>query len=111
MNGFYTETLNDLRQGLIKASDIEYQIMVEIEKFEKENKGYFEKLEGRTIEYRGRKIPVNIALALYMTSKRKHAVAGLALSGFKYEDGDAEKEAEYAKYTIQFFVQGVCWKC
>ncbi len=86
-DGFYTQTLHEFRQGLIQANDYEYEMMKAVAEFDKKHKGYFSDLAKRRIEFRGNKIPADIALSLYMTSKRQQAQAGLAQSGFKYNDG------------------------
>lgn len=86
-DGFFTETLREFRQGLIRANDYEYEMMKAVAEFDKKHKNYFVDLAKRRIEYRGNKIPADIALSLYMTSKRQQAQAGLAVSGFKYNDG------------------------
>lgn len=85
--GFYTETLHEFRQGLIQANDYEHQMMEAVAEFDKKHKHYFSELAKRRIEFRGNKIPADIAMSLYMTSKRRQAQAGLARSGFKYNDG------------------------
>lgn len=85
--GFYTDTLHEFRQGLIQANDYEHQMMEVVAEFDKKHKHYFSELAKRRIEFRGNKIPADIAMSLYMTSKRRQAQAGLAQSGFKYNDG------------------------
>lgn len=97
-HGFFTEALEELRQGLIKADNYEYEMMLSVEKFSKENPKYFEKLAKRHIEYKGRKMPVDVAMSLCMTTKRAQAQKGLALSGFRYEDGEIiDVDAEVKK--------------
>lgn len=99
-HGFFTEALEELRQGLIKANNYEHEMMLEVEKFSKENPKYFEKLAKRHIEYKGRKMPVDVAMSLCMTTKRAQAQKGLALSGFRYEDGeiiDVDSEVKNAE--------------
>lgn len=86
-DGFYTQTLHEFREGLIRANDYEYEMMKAVSDFDSKNKHYFSDLAKRRIEFRGHKIPADIALSLYMTSKRQQAQAGLAASGFKYNDG------------------------
>ncbi len=86
-DGFYTQTLHEFRQGLIQANDYEYEMMKAVADFDAKHKHYFSDLAKRRIDYRGNMIPADIALSLYMTSKRQQAQAGLAVSGFKYNDG------------------------
>ena len=97
-HGFFTEALEEFRQGLITAEKLEHDMMLAVEKFDKENPKYFEKLVKRQIEYKGGKMPVDSAMSLYMTTKRKQAQEGLALSGFRYENGQiVDVDAEVKK--------------
>ena len=84
-NGFYTEMLDSFREGMLNASNYEYEMMQAVAEFDKNNKGYFEELSRRTVKFRGTELPADIALSLYMTAKREQAQAGLVISGFKYE--------------------------
>ena len=82
--GFYTEIFEDLRDAATDAEIAEMRIMREYDEFLRSNKKYIEKASEELIEYRGQKIPKIQLIDLYMTMKRKHAWAGLAINGFRY---------------------------
>ena len=82
--GFYTEIFEDLRDAATDAEIGEMRIMREYDEFLRSNKKYIEKASEELIEYRGQKIPKIQLIDLYMTMKRKHAWAGLAINGFRY---------------------------
>lgn len=86
-DGFYTDVLTRLREGAINASVMEMEIREPLEEFYKKHKKYIKELEKRTIQYQGEAIPVKQAMLLYMTLNREQALAGLAYSGFTYENG------------------------
>ena len=86
-DGFYTDVLTRLREGVINASVMEMEIREPLEEFYKKHKSYIKGLEKRTIQYQGKEIPVMQAMLLYMTLNREQALAGLAYSGFTYENG------------------------
>lgn len=86
-NGFYTEVLTRLREGAVNASVMEMEMREPLEEFYKKHKKYIKELEKRTIQYQGEAIPVKQAMLLYMTLNREQALAGLAYSGFTYENG------------------------
>lgn len=86
-NGFYSDILETLREGAVNASVMEMEMREPLEEFYNTHKTYLKGLKKRTIEYQGQKIPVQQALLLYMTLNREQALAGLAKSGFVYEDG------------------------
>lgn len=82
--GFYTEIFEDLRDAATDAEIGEMRIMREYDEFLRSNKKYIEKASEELVEYRGQKIPKIQLIDLYMTMKRKHAWAGLAINGFRY---------------------------
>ena len=82
--GFYTEMFEDLRDAATDAEIGEMRIMREYDEFLRSNKKYIEKASEELVEYRGQKIPKIQLIDLYMTMKRKHAWAGLAINGFRY---------------------------
>lgn len=86
-NGFYSDILETLREGAVNASVMEMEMREPLEEFYNTHKTYLKGLKKRTIEYQGQKISVQQALLLYMTLNREQALAGLAKSGFVYEDG------------------------
>lgn len=86
-DGFYTDVLTRLREGAVNASIMEMEIREPLEEFYKKHKSYIKGLEKRTVQYQGKEIPVMQAMLLYMTLNREQALAGLAYSGFTYENG------------------------
>lgn len=85
-NGFYTEMFEDLRRAATDADVAEMRVMNEYDTFLRSNKKYIENTSKELIEYRGYKIPRIQLIDVYMTSKRKHAQAGLAINGFTFKD-------------------------
>lgn len=86
-DGFYTDVLTRLREGAVNASVMEMEIREPLEEFYKKHKSYIKGLEKRTVQYQGKEIPAMQAMLLYMTLNREQALAGLAYSGFAYENG------------------------
>ena len=86
-DGFYTEIMTRLREGAVNASVMEMEMREPLEEFYKKHKSYIKGLEKRTVHYQGKEIPVMQAMLLYMTLNREQALAGLAYSGFTYENG------------------------
>lgn len=86
-DGFYTDVLTRLREGAVNASVMEMEIREPLEEFYKKHKSYIRGLEKRTVQYQGKEIPAMQAMLLYMTLNREQALAGLAYSGFTYENG------------------------
>lgn len=86
-DGFYTDVLTRLREGAVNASVMEMEIREPLEEFYKKHKSYIKGLEKRTVQYQGKEIPAMQAMLLYMTLNREQALAGLAYSGFTYENG------------------------
>lgn len=86
-DGFYTEIMTRLREGAVNASVMEMEMREPLEEFYKKHKSYIKGLEKRTVQYQGKEIPVMQAMLLYMTLNREQALAGLAYSGFTYENG------------------------
>ena len=84
--GFYTEMFEDLREAAVDAEVAEMRIMREYDEFLRSNKKYIEKASEKLIEYRGQKIPKIQLIDLYMTMKRKHAWAGIAINGFPFKN-------------------------
>lgn len=84
--GFYTEMFEDLREAATDAEIAEMRIMREYDEFLRSNKKYIEKASEELIEYRGQKIPKIQLIDLYMTMKRKHAWAGIAINGFPFKN-------------------------
>lgn len=90
--GFYTEMLEALRRGGIGAATMEMNIREKLDEFLSKNKRFIKDLGKRTIEYKGKQIPISQAFLLYMTLNREQAIRGLAYSGFAYEDSKGETQ-------------------
>ncbi|MBQ9760148.1 MAG: hypothetical protein IJW16_02235 [Clostridia bacterium] len=84
-NGFYTEVYEDLRRGAIGMAFTESELMHDYEEFLKKHKKYLDRLQNETVLYQSRQIPLNRAISLYMTTKRRQAWKGLIKSGFFIE--------------------------
>ena len=83
-NGFFTHTMEDLRRASINASIGEMNLRREYDAFIDANKKYLMNAAKETVNYRGVAIPKIYLIGLYMTMKREHSRAGLALSGFEF---------------------------
>lgn len=87
-DGFFTETIQELRQGLIKKETLEMDFRHTIDEFmTRQGRRYQKSLNKETIEVGGIKIPKNNALLLYMTTKDADAHAALNMGGFTIADG------------------------
>ena len=104
--GFYTDAVKSFREGAVRASDYEYEMMKPVAAFADKHPKYFEELGHRRIMYGERELPADIALSLYLTAKREQAQAGLAVSGFEYEDGkDTVRLPGYMPHKVPGGVQ------
>ena len=83
-DGFFTQTMQDLRQSSINASVGEMKLRKKYDAFIDANKKYLMNAAKETVNYRGVEIPKIHLIGLYMTMKREHARAGLALNGFEF---------------------------
>ncbi len=83
-DGFFTQTMQDLRQSAINASVGEMKLRKKYDTFIDANKKYLMNAAKETVKYRGVEIPKIHLIGLYMTMKREHARAGLALNGFEF---------------------------
>lgn len=90
-NGFYTETLQQLRDAAVDSQIAEMEIMSNYDTFMKKNKKYLARITKETVPYGGKNVPRSILIGLYMTLKRQHAQAGLAQNGFAYVDTDGKR--------------------
>lgn len=86
-SGFYTEMLEELRNGAIRADVTEMNIRLPLEEFLTKHKKYGKGVSKRTITYRGVSMPALDAFLLYLTLNREQALAGLAESGFTFNNG------------------------
>lgn len=91
-DGFFTEMYEDIRQATLDANVKLMEVMNDYDKFMVEHKRYMRDAAKQDIrwveEERTNTMPKMMAIGLYMTSKREHAQAGLALNGFKFKDRD-----------------------
>ena len=83
-NGFFTQTVQELRQAAIAASVGEMRLRKEYDEFVNANQKYLMNAAKETVKYRGKDIPRLHLISLYMTMKRKQSREGLALNGFEY---------------------------
>lgn len=90
-NGFYTETLQQLRDAAVDSQIAEMEIMSNYDTFMKKNKKYLAQITKETVSYGGKDVPRSVLIGLYMTLKRQHAQAGLAQNGFTYVDTDGKR--------------------
>ena len=85
-NGWYTENLTDIRDAIVDAQITEMEIFAPYEEFLQKHKKYLKKAADTPILYRGKEISHMQLIGLALTSKRKHAWAGLVYNGFSYTD-------------------------
>lgn len=92
-NGFFTETFEEFREGAITVEVTRMELMEPYAKFFEEHKKYEDRL-AEYVEFRGRKIPRNVLISLWMTTKRRQAQLGLATEGAQYRAKPDTKEAK-----------------
>ena len=90
-SGFFTEMLEELREGAMGAQVAEMEILENYDKFLNENRKYIEQTATERIIYQGVEVPKMHLIGLYMTLKRKHSRPGLAQNGFAFYDTDGKK--------------------
>ena len=90
-SGFFTEMLEELREGAMGAQVAEMEILSDYDKFLTENRKYIEKTATERIVYQGVEVPKMQLIGLYMTLKRRHSRPGLAQNGFAFFDTDGKK--------------------
>lgn len=101
INGYNDEAtmiklFNDIRDGETKMVTTKLDVMREFNEFGDKNKKYAKRLGTATIEMTvedratgetgTKNIPIDIAMQLYLTSKRVHAQEGLYKAGFTFTD-------------------------
>ena len=89
-DGFFTETIEELRDSAVKTDVLEMELSKPIEEFYKKHKKYLKGLDKKTIKYNGVEIPYRKALYVYMAFHREEALLGLARSGFEYKNNKDE---------------------
>lgn len=90
-SGFFTEMMEELREGAMGAQVAEMEILQDYDKFLTENRKYIEQTATERIIYQGVEVPKMHLIGLYMTLKRKHSRPGLAQNGFSFFDSDGKK--------------------
>lgn len=90
-SGFFTEILEELREGAMGAQVAEMEILSDYDKFLTENRKYIEKTATERIVYQGVEVPKMHLIGVYMTLKRRHSRPGLAQNGFAFFDTDGKK--------------------
>lgn len=90
-SGFFTEMLQEIRDGAIRADVLEMNIRLPLEEFLAKHKKYGRGVSKRKVTYRGVELPALDAFLLYMTLNREQALAGLAEAGFAFNDGKETK--------------------
>ncbi len=68
-NGFYTTIFEQLRRGTIDAEVTEMDIKKPQEEFIKSHKGFEKYVKNTTIKYENIEVPLEVAMAIYMTLK------------------------------------------
>jgi hypothetical protein len=91
-DGFSTEMFEDIRKAALDADVQLMNVMSDYDAFMEKNPKYMKQAAKQQIRWvedgRTNTMPKMAAIGLYMTSKREHAQAGLALNGFKFKDAD-----------------------
>lgn len=91
-DGFCTEMFEEIRKAALDADVQLMNVMSDYDAFMKKNPKYMKQAAKQQIRWvedgRTNTMPKMVAIGLYMTSKREHAQAGLALNGFKFKDRD-----------------------
>ena len=105
-DGFFTQTMEDLRRASINASVGEMNLRKEYDAFVDKNKKYLTNAAKETVSYRGHDIPKIHLIGLYMTMKREHARAGLALNGFEYTIKNKWWDSEDHVYVKGYVTDG-----
>lgn len=90
-NGFYTESLEQLRESSIDSEIAEMEVKEDYEAFLKKNKNYLAEATKLTVKYHEVEMPKINLIGLYMTLKRNHAIAGLAENGFAFTDNKGKR--------------------
>lgn len=90
-NGFYTETLQSLRDAAVDSQIAEMEVMANYDAFMSKNKKYLAEINKQTVSYGGTDVPKSVIIGLYMTLKRRHAQAGLAQNGFAFVDAEGKR--------------------
>ena len=85
-DGFLTTWLKDLRAAERKTDIYRYDMVKQLEAFDKENRKYFKEAEDRVVQVGGRDVPLMVALYLHMALRREQAIPHLMKNGFAFKD-------------------------
>ena len=85
-DGFLTTWLKDLRAAERKTDIYRYDMVKQLEAFDKEHRKYFKEAEDRVVQVGGRDVPLMVALYLHMALRREQAVPHLMKNGFAFKD-------------------------
>lgn len=88
--GFFTETFDSIRAASDSAAVAEMDLLKELDAFNDEHRSYVRETSEQKVKFRGQEIPKQTLITVYMTTKREHSWAGLALNGYQYRVGNAE---------------------
>lgn len=103
-SGFFVETFEELRRGAMEMAFTRMELMEDYDAFFKEHKAYSKRME-EVVEFRGVKIPRNVLLSAYMTSKREHSHKGFVESGSTFKDpktGDGVRIAPLGDPSVKY---------
>lgn len=90
-NGFFTQLIEEMREGQLQMEAVRYELQTEISEFLKDHKGY--KPENRMVKVRGVEMPADFAISLFLTTKRQQSWAGFVESGYRLFLKEGEKSA------------------
>ena len=103
-SGFFVETFEELRRGAMEMAFTRMELMEDYDAFFEEHKDYPKRME-EVVEFRGVKIPRNVLLSAYMTSKREHSHKGFVESGMTFKDpktGDGVRIAPLGDPSVTY---------
>lgn len=90
--GFFTEMFFEIREAVIGAKKLEFDLKSRYDEFLSKNKSYIKKATNETVTFNGVEIPRIKAIGLYMTLKREHSHKGFLYNGFSFLDKNKNKK-------------------
>ena len=84
--GFFTQTMEELREGAVNSAIVEMQLNRSIDEFYEKHKNYSTRLAQTKVDYNGKELSLGNAIYVYMALNREQALLGIAESGFKLID-------------------------
>ena len=85
-NGFFTSTIEQLRQACIASNMAQMEIRAEYAAFFENNNDFTDNVGKHDITYRGAKIPAFEAMSLFMTLKREQSYKAFLTNGFTFNE-------------------------